>query len=63
MNDEYGRTYQCPKCQSYIIVVVHQAFASKGRLHCLSCNYQGRHEDFRAIPEEAIKKHFNPTRR
>lgn len=61
MHDEYGRVFQCPKCDSTNIRVVHIAFASKGRLRCEDCGYQARHEYFKAIPEDAIR--YNPSRR
>lgn len=62
MRDGFGRRFQCPRCGSYLIRMLHTAFA-KGKLQCQNCEFQDRPQYFRAIPEDALIKEFNPSSR
>lgn len=53
--DEYGRVLQCPLCSGTEIVY----FKNVNRYLCMLCDFVGKKEDFRAIPNVVL----NPSRR
>jgi len=63
LRDEFGRIYQCPRCNS--VLVIDKLF--KGVLWCRICGFEDKPYYFRAIPVKADQEEFheewNPSRR
>lgn len=64
MQDEYGRIFECPNCNSQRIIPI-----GKERncfiYICHSCRFTSHSLGFRAVPKESIPKvkEVNPSRR